>query len=162
KNPAERYATAQEFVDDLGHFLKDEPLRARRPTLLQRARKWGRQHRAVVVGTAVIVVMALVLLGGVAGWLLQRRLSAEAEALQAVAQAETWQQQAQWPKALAAAQRAEGLLTGGGGRPQMQQRVRELLDDLAMLDRLEQIRLEQSQVVDGQFDIARADANYAK
>jgi hypothetical protein len=97
KNPADRYATAQEFADDLRRFQKDEPIRARRPTLLQRARKWSRRHRAVVVATAVILLMALVFLGGAAGWLLQRRLAVEAEALQALAKAEPWQQQERWP-----------------------------------------------------------------
>ena len=37
KNPADRYATAHEMADDLERFLKDEPIRARRPTLWQRA-----------------------------------------------------------------------------------------------------------------------------
>ena len=48
KEPTDRYATAQELADDLERFLKDEPVRARRPTLLQRARKWSLRHRAIV------------------------------------------------------------------------------------------------------------------
>ena len=44
KNPAERYATAQELADDLERWLKDEPIRAKRPTLLQWGRKWARRH----------------------------------------------------------------------------------------------------------------------
>jgi serine/threonine protein kinase len=34
KNPAERYATAQDLVDDLRRFLEDKPIRAKPPTLL--------------------------------------------------------------------------------------------------------------------------------
>ena len=48
KNPADRYATAQELADDLERFVKDEPIRARRPSVVQRARKWSRRHQAVV------------------------------------------------------------------------------------------------------------------
>jgi WD40 repeat protein/serine/threonine protein kinase len=63
KNPAERYATAKEMADDLERFLKDEPIRAKRPTLVLRARKWARRHRHVVasalVATAAVVVIAI-------------------------------------------------------------------------------------------------------
>jgi hypothetical protein len=58
KNPAERYATAQELADDLRRFLDDRPVLARRPGLLERARKWSRRHRAVV-GSAVACLLLL-------------------------------------------------------------------------------------------------------
>src|SRR5262249_23483003 len=45
KDPEDRYRAAQELADDLERFLKDEPIRARRPTPVQRARQWGRRHR---------------------------------------------------------------------------------------------------------------------
>jgi tetratricopeptide (TPR) repeat protein len=62
KNPADRYATAQEVADDLRRFLEDRPIRARRPTLRQRLAKWGRRHKGVV-GTAVgALVLAVVVL----------------------------------------------------------------------------------------------------
>src|SRR6266851_4763300 len=44
KDPADRYGTAQELAEDLQHFLDDKPIRARRPTLVQRFRKWARRH----------------------------------------------------------------------------------------------------------------------
>jgi tetratricopeptide (TPR) repeat protein len=162
KNPAERYTTAQELADDLRRFLEDKPIRAKRPTLVQWARRWGRRHQAVVVASAVMLALALVLLGGTGGWLVQRRAAAEAEALRALEEAHTWQQEGRWPEARAAARRAEGLLTGAGGRTELLQRVRALLEDLEMVGQLEQIRLEQSQVVDNRFDIAGADTAYAQ
>jgi serine/threonine protein kinase len=66
KNPAERYASAQELADDLRRFLEDKPVRARRPTLPQRLRRWTWRHRSVVLTTAVaagvLLVMAVILL----------------------------------------------------------------------------------------------------
>jgi serine/threonine protein kinase len=59
KNPAERYATAQELADDLERFLKDEPIRARRPTAFQRVRKWSRRHRSVVAAAAAVLAVLL-------------------------------------------------------------------------------------------------------
>ncbi|HYT94836.1 MAG TPA: serine/threonine-protein kinase [Gemmataceae bacterium] len=62
KEPAERYATAQDLADDLQRFLDDKPILARRPTLLERARKWSRRHRAVVVCASILLLVALVAL----------------------------------------------------------------------------------------------------
>src|SRR5262249_27615111 len=39
KNPEERYASARELADDLRRYLEDKPIRAKRPTLVQRAAK---------------------------------------------------------------------------------------------------------------------------
>ncbi len=67
KNPADRYASAGELADDLKRYLKDEPIRARRPSLIHRTRKWCRRHQAFVWSvTAVLtlgVLMALASLG---------------------------------------------------------------------------------------------------
>jgi hypothetical protein len=57
KSPAERYATAGELADDLQRFLRYEPIRARRATLAQRARKWLRRHPSVPVAAAVLLVL---------------------------------------------------------------------------------------------------------
>jgi hypothetical protein len=162
KNPADRYGTAQELADDLRRFLADEPIRGKRPGLLARGRKWALRHQPVVVASVVVLALALLLLGGAAGWLVQRRAAAEGEALLSLAEAEDYLQQARWPEARSAARRAEGLLTGGGGRPELRRRVSALLDDLAMVERLEEIRLQQSQVKDNSFDISGADAAYAQ
>jgi WD40 repeat protein/serine/threonine protein kinase len=48
KNPDDRYATAQELADDLGRFLRDESIRAKRPSFVQWARKWARRHQPLV------------------------------------------------------------------------------------------------------------------
>src|SRR5262245_31941493 len=68
KNPADRYQTAQELADDLGRFLADEPVRAKRPSPWQRAKKWARRHRAVVRTAAAGLLLALAVLAGSIGW----------------------------------------------------------------------------------------------
>src|SRR5262245_32267419 len=62
KNPEERYTTAQDFADDLKRFLEDKPIRARRPTLRQRAAKWARRHKTVVRAALVVCLLAVVAL----------------------------------------------------------------------------------------------------
>ncbi|HKB36938.1 MAG TPA: serine/threonine-protein kinase, partial [Gemmataceae bacterium] len=57
KAPADRYATTREFADDLHRFLRHEPILARRPTLVQRARKWLRRHPSVPVAAGLMLVL---------------------------------------------------------------------------------------------------------
>jgi tetratricopeptide (TPR) repeat protein len=78
KNPGDRYAAAQELADDLERFLKDEPIRARRPTLVQRARKWTRRHKAA---SRAFVCVFLVCLLAAGGFWYERPRQATAEAL---------------------------------------------------------------------------------
>ena len=59
KDPSHRYATAQELAADLGRFLDDEPILARRPGLVERALRWARRHRELVATAAAIVVVSL-------------------------------------------------------------------------------------------------------
>jgi serine/threonine protein kinase len=63
KEPESRYATSRELADDLGRFLEHRPIRAKRPTPLERAVKWGRRHPAVVgASIAILAVSVLALL----------------------------------------------------------------------------------------------------
>src|SRR5437763_1287663 len=61
KGPEERYATAKELAEDVGRYLRDEPIRARRPTLGQRAKRWARRNRPVAITAAVSAALLLVL-----------------------------------------------------------------------------------------------------
>ena len=60
KSPADRYATAQHFADDLQRWLDDKPILARRPALAERVRRWGRRHRAVVRAAMVVFLLGVV------------------------------------------------------------------------------------------------------
>jgi serine/threonine protein kinase/WD40 repeat protein len=61
KSPSERYATAKDLADDLGRFLEDRPIKARRPTPVQRLKKWARRHQAGV-WTAALTALVMVVL----------------------------------------------------------------------------------------------------
>jgi serine/threonine protein kinase len=47
KDLAERYETAKAFAEDLGRFVRHEPIRARRITRLEFARSWCRRNKLV-------------------------------------------------------------------------------------------------------------------
>lgn len=63
KNPDERYPTAGELAADLQRYLDHQPILARRPSLVDRMRKWSRRHPSVVIsGMLVMTVVAAGLL----------------------------------------------------------------------------------------------------
>jgi WD40 repeat protein/serine/threonine protein kinase len=80
KEPAERYASAQELADDLRRFLEDKPIQARRPNLVQSARKWARRHSGVVA-TAAVGLVLLVLALAVSNWFVARQRNQRDQAL---------------------------------------------------------------------------------
>jgi WD40 repeat protein/serine/threonine protein kinase len=67
KSPADRYTTAADLVSDLGLFLGNRSILARRPSLADQGAKWMRRHRGLVassVGAVALIAVALVF----AGW----------------------------------------------------------------------------------------------
>jgi serine/threonine protein kinase len=72
KVPGGRYATARDLADDLGRFLDDRPIRARRPTVVERCCRWTRRHRALLATAAAGVVLSLAI-GTVALWQAKRQ-----------------------------------------------------------------------------------------
>jgi len=61
KQPSNRYATAQALADDLGRYLLDQPILARRPTSLERLRKWSRRHKSLVASVSISTLATLLL-----------------------------------------------------------------------------------------------------
>jgi hypothetical protein len=62
KNPLDRYATAQAMADDLQRFLENKPILARRPTVMDRVRKWSRRHPSVVRLCLLLLLSSVVVL----------------------------------------------------------------------------------------------------
>jgi serine/threonine protein kinase len=142
KNSADRYATAQELADDLRRYLTDEPIRARRSSIVQRARKIARRHPGVAVTSAIAVFAGLLL--GIAGlaannWMVRQEQDKTQKALD----------RAEREKAIAEAVRhflrvklllqadsrvqADALRRGGGSAAEVKPNltIRELLDRAA-------------------------------
>ena len=78
KEPAERYATAQDLADDIDRFLDNRPILARRLTPVERLRKWGRRHPSVVIAGGILLV--IVCAGSLVGSALIRSEQARTEA----------------------------------------------------------------------------------
>ncbi|HZU35735.1 MAG TPA: protein kinase [Gemmataceae bacterium] len=92
KEPESRYATARELADDLGRFLRNEPIRARPTGTSERIVKWCRR-RPAVVRTAVLLAMALALvLVGATILIWRAKRQADQAARELKAQAEFAQQ----------------------------------------------------------------------
>jgi hypothetical protein len=162
KNAAERYGTAQELADDLERWLKDEPIRAKRPTLVQRGRKWARRHRPVVWAAAVCCLVAVTATVASLAFIAGERAERHAKVAEALQEAGQALSEGNEPGARAAVERVAGLLTGAGGNRRLQQLLEQVKADLRMLADLEFARLQQAEVKDGHFDNERADPLYAE
>lgn len=81
KIPADRYRSAQEVADDLHRFLRDEPILAQPPSMVDHLRKWGRRHPSYVVA-AVLVMFITLVISGVSNWMIAQANSRTRTALQ--------------------------------------------------------------------------------
>ncbi len=86
KDQRQRYTTAEEMAEDLRRFLDDEPILARRATVVERYSRWARRNPGVAilggVLTAVLVmatVISLLTVGRMALLVQKEHISAERE-----------------------------------------------------------------------------------
>jgi eukaryotic-like serine/threonine-protein kinase len=63
KDPDDRYSSAGELAEDLRRYLDDVPIRARRPSLSERGRKWLRRHPSFVGAAVLLLAFSTAVLG---------------------------------------------------------------------------------------------------
>jgi len=165
KDRTRRYDTANVLALDVQRYLADEPVTACPPSAAYRFRKFARRNRAALA-VAGLVLFFLMLLGSGAGWAVRDRTAREAEVArkQAAREAEIarerderqsritaqvelilddverFEKQGKWDDALAAARRAELVLSSGDADPAIQERVRQAVNELELVRRLDQVR----------------------
>ncbi|HEY7313566.1 MAG TPA: serine/threonine-protein kinase, partial [Gemmataceae bacterium] len=145
KEPSERCTTAKELADDLCRFLEDKPVLARRPSLMQRARRWTRRNRSLVGSLGAGLLLAAVALGGSVGWAVRDRAARQDEAERRVSEALAEMEPAlrvgnpYAPDLVRAARQAESHLASNLVGAELRERAEQLLADLAMLEELELI-----------------------
>jgi serine/threonine protein kinase/tetratricopeptide (TPR) repeat protein len=162
KNPADRYITAQELADDLRRWLEDRAIRARRPSLVQRARKWCRRHRPVAASLAAALLAAVVLAVALGFWYQRRLAETDREVTAALSQSRTLldegdkqiDQPQRWQETVRVAQakleQAEKLLAAGVATAELTAQVRQVREaveaavaDSRLLVEIDRTRLEQ-------------------
>jgi len=65
KDPKHRYSSALALAEDLEHWLKHEPIQARRTGIFTRSRKWVRRNPS-----STLLAASLIALAAAAGWIL--------------------------------------------------------------------------------------------
>jgi tetratricopeptide (TPR) repeat protein/serine/threonine protein kinase len=178
KDRNRRYETAGGFATDLQRYLADEPVQACPPSAMYRLSKFARRNKGAIAFAAVVTILLLVALGGIIGgigWAMRdraavrqqiamdderRALKFRTEISTALDDAEKSFQQDRLPQATEAVRRAEGLLASAGGDDELSRRVGQWRADLAMVVRLEDIRLARAAENKEEVDWAGADQGY--
>jgi hypothetical protein len=82
RDPADRYQSARQLAADLERFIRDEPIHARRASLLEQARRWSRRNRSLAAAMLGIASLLLIMACSATGAAFYfRRLQRESGAL---------------------------------------------------------------------------------
>src|SRR5262249_34238065 len=148
KDRNRRYESADALALDVQRYLRDEPVQACHPSLSYRFRKFARRNKGALAAAALLGTVLLAAVGAIAGsvgWAAARQTATEEKARGALEEAAALQGKKRWPEALEAVKRAEGILANSGSE-ELRQRVKERRADLEMVLRVEEIRLQGTDV----------------
>jgi serine/threonine protein kinase/tetratricopeptide (TPR) repeat protein len=157
KDRNRRYDTANGIAMDIQHYLADLPVQACPPSAWYRFRKFALRNKTVLAATGVTLLFILSLFT-LAGWAVRDRAAREQkvtrdrlareaaldrEANRAIDEARSLIHDGKWPEALAVVERTEAVMVTAGRQPEQRPHgLQELANDLAMAQRLEEIRSE--------------------
>src|SRR5262245_10591584 len=137
-----------------------------RPSLLPPDSLAAPRHPSVVWSAVVGLAVALAVGAASIGWVArdraarQRQLNHDIEL--ALAEAEQKQGVGNWPEARAADLRARSFLASGGEGERFQQRLADLLANLDMVARIEELRSDQITVGNEHFSLDGVEARFAQ
>jgi serine/threonine protein kinase/Tfp pilus assembly protein PilF len=144
KDRNRRYETASAFAADVQRYLADEPVLACPPSAWYRVGKFARRNKAALAMATVVGLAVLILAGGI-GWVLHDRAQQQQQRVNQIEkdllEGEDLLKRKQRPEARAAIQKAQDLMPASGNDAQRGM-ADALMQDLAMAERLEAIRLE--------------------
>ena len=144
KDRARRYETASALAADVQHYLNDEAVVACPPSTAYRFKKFARRNKAALLVAGLILFFCMLLGSGI-GWTFRDRVARQARVSEQIElildEVGRLEQEQKWTEALAAAKRASAVLASGEAPADLQERVRQVVSDLELVERLEEIRL---------------------
>ena len=161
KDRNRRYETASGFAADIERHLHDEPVEAGPPSAAYRFRKFAKRNKVGAGDGDRGAALACSCRSRHIGWAVRDRaareeqLAQERTARQAKVSGQLelildevarLEQAEKWSEALASARRAEPVLAAGEAPPEIQERVRQALADLELVQRLDEIRAQSGTV----------------
>ncbi len=164
KDPARRYAGALSLAEDLGRFLRGEPIIARRANTLEKTWMWARR-RPTAAALYAVLALAVLLSATLVGISLragQRRagmVNAVEHDLQDLAE---FRRTSRWEESKAVLANARGLLAAGAGDAPTELRaaVDRAAANLELAERLDFIRSSQAPMLGGNPVKGVADKDY--
>jgi serine/threonine protein kinase/tetratricopeptide (TPR) repeat protein len=167
KDRSRRYETANGLSRDIQRYLNDEVVEASPPSVWYRVRKAVRRHRRLLRASGVLGLAVMVMVGSL-GWAvgdrMERRAAADRAATVALGEAHDALAAGRRAAARTALDRANGNLVGGG-EGHLAVRAEGLRRELALLDRLDAVRVRSlGRSADNVliFDYAKSDAAFAE